>query len=418
MIKTIISWFKPPVYDTDAKNLIGKMLHIILLGATIIAGLVTILTIILQFGPQFLIINGSSFLIAIFLWLAARRGYVRGVSLLLSIALFLVAVLLTYMSGSVRNSVVSVYFMAVIAAGLLTSTTILIIITGASVMSIVILMQLEAAGMLPPSGLNLVSGPQEIIPLTSSLILSALFLWLAKRGIDHNLRNYRETAEKLSHSNAEMAMIRSSLEEVVTERTSRAETARQEALALNSALADQVWLSRGQTLLNEKMRGDQSIADLANNVLQQLCPYVNAQVGALFVLQHDTLVLVGRYAYPSDNGRSEFKLGQGLVGQTAVEKQAVWQKSVSGNYLKVISGLGQNESLNLAVIPFIYENDVKGVIELGGWEPFTAAQQKFLEQAMETIGIAFHTAQSRARIDELLTQTQQVNLLDFGTDKG
>lgn len=405
MITTIKNWFKPPVYTDEDSNYIGKMLHIILLGSTVIAGVVALLTIILQFGAQFVILNVGSFLVALFLWGAARRGYVRIVSLLLSLALLLVAILLTYLSGSIRNSVVSVYFMAVIAAGLLTTTPILVVITVTSVASLVVLMQLEIGGYLPPSGLNLVSGSEEIIPLTSSLILSALFLWLARRSITKNMLQARVVTEKLAHSNAELAMIRSSLEEVVNERTFRAEAARQEAVALNQALADQVWRNRGQMMLNEKMSGEQDLADLAHHVLQQLCPYVEAEVGALFLLQEeDALVLLGRYAYPPGNGRSQFKIGQGLVGQAAYEKKPIWHQALSSDYLRVVSGLGHNPAVYIAVLPFLYEGHLKGVIELGAWQSFSELQQQFLEEAMKSIGIAFHTAQSRARIDELLAE--------------
>jgi hypothetical protein len=59
------------------------------------------------------------------------------------------------------------------------------------------------------------------------------------------------------------------------------------------------------------------------------------------------------------------------------------------------------------LFPFIHNERVVGVIELGTLNDFSQAQLEFIETALDTIAIAFNTAQDRARIDELLAQTRQ-----------
>ena len=78
-----------------------------------------------------------------------------------------------------------------------------------------------------------------------------------------------------------------------------AEKARKDAEAANQTLAAQMWQTAGQAQLNDRMRGEQDIPTLASNVIQQLCKYLDAQVGALYVLEDDMLKLAGTYAYPA-----------------------------------------------------------------------------------------------------------------------
>src|SRR6185369_15775684 len=85
-------------------------------------------------------------------------------------------------------------------------------------------------------------------------------------------------------------------EKAETART-EAEKAHHEVEVANQTLAAQIWQTTGQALLNEKMRGEQDIATLANNVIQQLCKYLKTYNGAIYILEDKTLHLTGTYAY-------------------------------------------------------------------------------------------------------------------------
>src|SRR5688500_19158876 len=62
---------------------------------------------------------------------------------------------------------------------------------------------------------------------------------------------------------------------------------------------------------------------------------------------------------------------------------------------------------HLLVSPIIYEDQVIGVIELGTLTEFSQAQMNFIQTVQDNIAIAFYTAQTRARVNELLVETQQ-----------
>jgi CheY-like chemotaxis protein/HAMP domain-containing protein len=170
----------------------------------------------------------------------------------------------------------------------------------------------------------------------------------------------------------------------------------------------QNWLKTGQAELGEKMSGDQSVVKLAQNVIGYVAPYLDAKVGAIFLKDDDdTLKLSGSYAYKTRKNLSNvFKIGEGLVGQTALEKQSIIITDVPEDYVKINSGVGEASPLNILVIPLINDEQVTGVIELGSFQKFSEIHLQFLEQASENIAIAFESALSRKRVKELLEQTQ------------
>jgi methyl-accepting chemotaxis protein len=189
------------------------------------------------------------------------------------------------------------------------------------------------------------------------------------------------------------------------------ETASTKLVAATAKNATQDWLKTGQTLLNEQMRGEQEVITLAKNIITFLTSYVEAQVGVFYLwdtvregnreISH--LKLVASYAYTHRKGLpTEFQLGEGLIGQAALEQQIILVTDVPDDYIHIESGLGEAVPQNILVMPFLYENTVKGVIELGSFHTMTEVQLEFLKQVMLNIGIAVNTAESRTKMQALL----------------
>ncbi len=186
-----------------------------------------------------------------------------------------------------------------------------------------------------------------------------------------------------------------------------AEQAQKETEAAKQALEIQMWQTAGQAHLNDKLRGEQDISTLANNVIQQLCKYLNATMGTLYVSEDQKLQLAGSYAYtPSRLSAAQFHWGEGLIGQAALEKQPIVIDAPS-EHITVTSSLGDIHLKQLLVAPFVYDGQVGGVIELAGLAEFSPAQIEFLNKALENVAITFTTAQARHRVNELLFETQQ-----------
>jgi signal transduction histidine kinase/CheY-like chemotaxis protein/methyl-accepting chemotaxis protein len=176
----------------------------------------------------------------------------------------------------------------------------------------------------------------------------------------------------------------------------------------------QDWLKTGQTQLNEKLTGEQTINQLAKKTIDYLTTYVEASVGVFYLVKDSSspsvyLQEMASYAYTrSDNSQLQFRLGEGLVGQAALEKKVLFCSHSPEEYTYIIrSGLSQTVSRYVLISPILYEETIKGVIEIGAAHALTDIQKTFLEQAMPSVGIALNLAESRARMQELLEQSQQ-----------
>ncbi len=172
----------------------------------------------------------------------------------------------------------------------------------------------------------------------------------------------------------------------------------------------QNWVKTGISELAEQMRGDLAIADLSRQVIVYLARYVDAQIGAFYLWNEDdhALHLRGSYAYRQRKEISNrFILGEGLVGQAALEKQLISVTELPEDYVRITSGIGEVRPKNSLVMPLVYENDLKGVIELGRVREFDQLTMDLLTAAADAIAVALNTAESNDRTRILLVQTQE-----------
>ncbi|HID99694.1 MAG TPA: histidine kinase, partial [Thiotrichaceae bacterium] len=153
---------------------------------------------------------------------------------------------------------------------------------------------------------------------------------------------------------------------------------------------------------------------MAKKTIDLLTTYVNAQVGLFYLVSHSdpkqpVLQELASYAYTHhDNPPNQFQFGEGLIGQAALEQKMLSCSHTPEEYTYITrSGLSQTIPRHVFIFPFLYDNTVKGVIEIGFSEMLTDSQRAFLEQAMPNIGIAVNLAESRTRMQALLEQSQR-----------
>ncbi|MBF0497082.1 MAG: response regulator [Deltaproteobacteria bacterium] len=182
--------------------------------------------------------------------------------------------------------------------------------------------------------------------------------------------------------------------------------------ALRDTIAEnarQNWIKTGQNELNEKMSGEQDIYTLGKTIVSFFARYLNAQIGTIYFVNDDhRLELVGSYAFSKRKSLANvFELGQGLVGQAALERQIISVTNVPDDYIRINSSFGNTLPRNIVVVPFIYDDQVKGVLELGSVAEFSDQVMDFFSVVSGTLAVAFNTAASRQKLEELLAETSR-----------
>ena len=177
--------------------------------------------------------------------------------------------------------------------------------------------------------------------------------------------------------------------------------------------AEQDWLKTNLAKFTQMLQGQKDLLTVTKRILAELAPVVAAQHGVFYLMQgaenEPTLKLMASYAYRERQMvATEFKMGEGLVGQCAWEKERILLNNVPKDYIMINSGLGEWTPLSIIVLPVIFEGQVKAVIELASFERFNATHQTFLEQLTESIGIVLNTIEANMRTEDLLKQSQSL----------
>ena len=171
----------------------------------------------------------------------------------------------------------------------------------------------------------------------------------------------------------------------------------------------QTWLKTGQSALNDRMRGDLLIADLCQNIISFIADYLDIQVGAIYYnSSKEKYKMIASYAYSHRKTLSnEIAIGEGLVGQSVLERKMIIVSKLPEDYISISSGLGKSAPNSILVIPCIYDSKIIGVIEVGSFNELTDLKIEFLEIISENVAISMNSAVARTELQTLLEQTQQ-----------
>ena len=175
---------------------------------------------------------------------------------------------------------------------------------------------------------------------------------------------------------------------------------------------EQDWLKTNLERFTRRLQGQRDLSTVSNMILSELTPLVSAQHGVLYALtdpgdgDEPILQFQAGYGYKERKHLSNsFRLGEGLVGQCALEKERILLTKVPADYIQISSGLGEATPLNIIVLPILFEGSVRAVIELASFETFSATHQALLDQLTESIGLVLHTVAATSVTDKLLEQS-------------
>ena len=178
--------------------------------------------------------------------------------------------------------------------------------------------------------------------------------------------------------------------------------------------SEQDWLKTNLAKFTRMLPGQKDLLSVTKLILSELAPLVAAQHGVFYVMadaetEQPHLKLLATYAYKTRKHLgTEFALGEGLVGQCALEKERILLTKVPSDYVQINSGLGEAPPRNIIVLPVLFEGQVKAVVELASFQQFSLTHQAFLEQLTESIGIVLNTIEANMRTEELLKQSQSL----------
>ncbi len=175
---------------------------------------------------------------------------------------------------------------------------------------------------------------------------------------------------------------------------------------------EQDWLKTNLARFTGMLQGQRDLSTVGRMLLSELAPLVNAQQGVIYQMETEesaSMTLLSAFADDGESGHlRRIRLGEGLVGQVAAEKRRMLISDLPDQTISIRSGLFESVPRNVIVLPVLFEDRVKAVIELASLNAFTASHLAFLEQLTASIGIVLNSIEATMQTEGLLKQSQQL----------
>jgi CheY-like chemotaxis protein/signal transduction histidine kinase/HAMP domain-containing protein len=175
---------------------------------------------------------------------------------------------------------------------------------------------------------------------------------------------------------------------------------------------EQDWLKTNLARFTGMLQGQRDLTTVGRMLLSELSPLVNAQQGVIYQMGSEEsaeMTLLSAFAGDGEDGHlRRLKIGEGLVGQCAAEKRRMLISELPPNTISIRSGLFEAVPRNVIVLPVLFEDRVKAVIELASLSNFTTSHLAFLEQLTASIGIVLNSIEATMQTEGLLKQSQQL----------
>ncbi len=172
---------------------------------------------------------------------------------------------------------------------------------------------------------------------------------------------------------------------------------------------EQNWINTGHTLFGEILRQrSNGIQHLTDDIVKNVVRYLKANQGGLFIINYDEVELISTFAYDRKKFiERKIKLGDGLVGTVALERNTIFLDEIPEGYIEIESGLGDAAPTNLLIVPLKYEDEILGVLEIASFKTIKSYEIKFVEELAHSIASTLLTVKMNTRTEQLLEESQK-----------
>jgi GAF domain-containing protein len=175
------------------------------------------------------------------------------------------------------------------------------------------------------------------------------------------------------------------------------------------------WSNDGLAKFVDILRtGGEDIHQLGDKIIAALVAYTRSNQGGLYLMNDDDsnnkfLELISLFAFDIRKFETQkIKPGEGILGQTFLEKETTYLKEMPQEYIRITSGLGGANPKSLLIVPLKIDQTVYGVIELASFHEYLEHEIKFVEKLSETIASTFASVKSAQRNRALLEESNTV----------
>ena len=265
----------------------------------------------------------------------------------------------------------------------------------------------ERIHRLNESNRNLIITLYAIIIAVTVITISTAFI--LSNSIVNTIRQVIETIKNITDSESDL--------DLTTRIEVKADDETQElAGAMNdllSSLEKQSWVHKSMTDISAMYQEITNITELTQTFITKLAPMLQAAYGVVYIRRSNGreihYVKVAGYAITGEErGAESFRLGEGLIGQVALDQRIFLIDQLPEEHIKVTSGLGASSPRNLLIAPILVDGRVEAVVEFAALQPFLSQHLTLLDELQDKFGSAITNVTGRMEVERLLAESQQL----------
>ncbi len=175
------------------------------------------------------------------------------------------------------------------------------------------------------------------------------------------------------------------------------------------------WSTEGLTRFVDILRSNESdVHELGNRIISELVDYTNSNQGGLYLLNDEDeynqhLELVALYAFDTRKyDEKTIRPGEGLVGQTFLERKTTYLLEIPHEYITIVSGLGGANPKAILIVPLMVNEEIYGIIELASFNEYQPYEIEFVEKLGESIASTISGVKTNQQTKILLEESQSM----------
>ena len=173
------------------------------------------------------------------------------------------------------------------------------------------------------------------------------------------------------------------------------------------------WANEGLSRFVDILRSsDDNLHALGDKIISTLVQYTGSNQGGLYVLNDDDnqnrfLELISLFAFNTKKfEQQKLKPGEGMVGQTYLEKETIYLTEIPEDYIRITSGLGETNPKAILIVPLKVDKEVYGIVELASFREYQPHEITFVEKLGETIASTLASVKSNQSNRKLLEESK------------
>ncbi len=177
-------------------------------------------------------------------------------------------------------------------------------------------------------------------------------------------------------------------------------------------LETQRWLKTNEAVIAAELQQVGSFRELPQRFFKALAASLPLAQAAFYIVDRDqqrpVLKLLGGYALRERKAlHQRFAVGEGLVGQCALEQTPIVIQEPPATYFSIGSSLGEAPPRQLCLLPVLRGQQLLAVLEVATFTAFSGSQQALLDAVLPVLAMTIEILERSSRTARLLERTQE-----------